>query len=80
MTAPENRYDALDDESLLRYVADEAGRRRERLSIEERGAKWVAELSQGDGFSSGRTLSLAAAGPDRRTALLALAEKMKIRS
>jgi hypothetical protein len=77
MATQADRFDALDDEALARHLADEAERRRERLSIEERDRGWVAETWQTDGLSSGRSLMLGAAGPDRRSAMLGLAEKFE---
>ena len=76
MTTQEQQFDALDDESLASYLADEAARRREKLAIAERGGGWVAETYQTDGLSSGRSVMLGAAGPDRRTAMLELARKL----
>jgi hypothetical protein len=76
MSIQENRFDTLDDDSLASYLADEAARRRERLSIGKRGAGWIAETYQTDGLSSGRSVMFGATGPDRRTAMLGLAEKL----
>ncbi len=76
MTTQEEQFDALDDESLASYLADEVARRREKLAIAERGGGWVAETYQTDGLSSGRSVMLGAAGPDRRTAMLELARKL----
>lgn len=75
MAVQENRYDALDDEALLRHLSDEADRRKEGLSIEQRAGQWIAESYLRDGLSSGRSVMLGAAGPDRRTAMLGLAQK-----
>jgi hypothetical protein len=76
MAIQEENFEALDDESLASYLADEAARRREHLAIAERGGAWVAETYQTDGLSSGRSVMLGAAGPDRRTAMLGLAQKL----
>ncbi len=43
--------------------------------IEQRSGQWIAETCQTDGLSSGRSVMLGAAGPDRRTAMLGLAHK-----
>jgi hypothetical protein len=75
--AVEDRYDALDDEALLRHLSEEADRRRERLTIEQRAGQWIAESYQTDGLSSGRSVMLGAGGPDRRTAMLGLAQKFE---
>jgi hypothetical protein len=75
MAEEEDRYGALDDEGLWRPLGEEADRRRERLSIEQRAGQWIAETYLRDGLSSGRTVMLGAAGPDRRTAMRGLAEK-----
>jgi len=77
MAVRENRYDALDDEALLRHLSEEADRRREGLTIEQRSGQWIAESYLRDGLSSGRTVMLGAAGLDRRTAMLGLAEKFE---
>jgi hypothetical protein len=76
MTTQEESFETLDDESLASYLADEVARRREHLSIAERGSGWVAETYQTDGLSSGRSVMLGAAGPDRRAAMLGLAHKL----
>ena len=77
MATEEEHLEALDDASLANYLADEALRRREKLSIAERGGRWVAETYQTDRLSSGRSVMLGAAGRDRRTAMLELAEKLE---
>lgn len=76
MAMPEQDFDALDDESLANHLTDEVARRREHLSIAERGGAWVAETYQTDGLSSGRSVMLGAAGPDRRSAMIGLARKL----
>jgi hypothetical protein len=77
MAVEEEHLEALDDVSLANYLADEAARRREKLSIAERGGRWVAETYQTDRLVSGRSVMLGAAGPDRRGAMLELAEKLE---
>ena len=77
MATEEEHLEALDDASLANYLADEALRRREKLSIAERSGRWFAETYQTDRLSSGRSVMLGAAGPDRRTAMLELAEKLE---
>lgn len=74
MAVENDRYGALDDEALLRHLSEEADRRREGLTIEQRSGQWIAETYLRDGLSSGRTVMLAAGGPDRRTAMRGLAE------
>ncbi len=76
MAIQQEDFEALDDQSLASYLADEVARRREHLSIEQRAGGWVAETYQTDGLSSGRSVMLGAAGPDRRTAMLELARKL----
>jgi hypothetical protein len=76
MSLQEENLEALDDEGLASYLADEVARRREHLSIAQQGGGWVAETYQTDGLSSGRSVMLGAAGPDRRTAMLGLARKL----
>jgi hypothetical protein len=77
MAVQEDRYDALDDEALLRHLSEQADRRREHLMIEQRAGQWIAESYQTDGLSSGRSVMLGAAGPDRRAAMLGLAQKFE---
>jgi hypothetical protein len=77
MAINEDRLDALDDEALVQLLRDEAGRRREGLRIERRADDWVAESYQTDGLSSGHSVMLGAAGPDRRSAMLGLARKFE---
>jgi hypothetical protein len=78
MATQHDPYDALDDEALLRHLIEEADRRREGLTIEQREGRWVAESYLKDGLSSGRTVMLGGAGPDRRTAMLGLARKFEV--
>jgi hypothetical protein len=73
--AVQDPYDSLDDESLVRLVSEEAARRRERVLVQRREGRWIAESYQTDGLSSGRSVMLGAAGPDRRSAMLGLARK-----
>jgi hypothetical protein len=77
MAIQEDRYDALDDEALSRHLSEQADRRRERLTVEQRAGQWIAESYQTDGLSSGRSVMLGAAGPDRRTAMVGLAQKFE---
>jgi hypothetical protein len=77
MSVDQDRLDALDDEALAQLLSEEAGKRRERLHIEQRAGGWIAESYQTDGLSSGRSVMLGAAGPDRRTAMLGLARKFE---
>ena len=76
MATPDEQFEALSDESLANYLTEEVSRRREHLSVQQRGGGWVAETYQTDGLSSGRSVMLGAAGPDRRTAMLGLARKL----
>jgi hypothetical protein len=77
MAVHDDRFHALDDEALIQFVSTEAGRRRERLHVAQRDGDWVAESYQTDGLSSGRSVMLGAAGPDRRSAMLGLARKFE---
>jgi len=77
MSVDQDRLDALDDEALAQLLSEEAGKRRERLHIEQQAGGWIAETYQTDGLSSGRSVMLGAAGPDRRTAMLGLARKLE---
>ena len=40
MALQEDRYNALDDEALLRHLNERADRRREHLTIEQRAGQW----------------------------------------
>ena len=77
MAVQQDRFDALDDEGLVQALTDEATRRRQHVRVEERAGQWVAESYQTDGLSSGRSVMLGAAGPDRRSAMLGLARKFE---
>ena len=76
MAVQEDRFDALDDDALLRYLMDGADERREHLVIEQRGVDWIAETLVSGGLS-GRAVMLGAAGTDRRSAMLGLARKFE---
>jgi hypothetical protein len=76
MAVEEDRFDALDDDALLRHLVDVAAQRRERLMLEQRGGVWIAESTLSGGLS-GRTVMLGAAGTDRRSAMLGLARKFE---
>jgi hypothetical protein len=77
MSVQQDQFDDLDDKALVELLADEAGRRRERVRVEERDGRWVAESYQTDGLSSGHSVMLGAAGADRRAAMLGLARKFE---
>ncbi|HJS94241.1 MAG TPA: hypothetical protein VJ741_08255 [Solirubrobacteraceae bacterium] len=77
MAVDQDRLDALDDEALAQLLREKAIARREHLLIEHRSDGWIAESYQTDGLSSGRSVMLGAAGPDRRTAMLGLAQKFE---
>ena len=77
MATQEDRFDALNDDALVQLLTNEADRRREHLMIEGRADGWVAETYESGGLSSGRSVMLGAVGPDRRTAMLALARKFE---
>ena len=77
MAVDQDRFDALDDEELAQFLTAEAGRRREHVHVVEREGQWVAESYQTDGLSSGRSVMLGAAGPDRRSAMVGLARKFE---
>jgi hypothetical protein len=77
MATREDGFTTLDDAALEQFLAAEADKRREHLLIAQRTGDWVAESYQTDGLSSGRSVTLGAAGPDRRTAMLGLAQKFE---
>jgi hypothetical protein len=77
MAVDQVRLDALDDEALAQLLSAKTSARREHLLIEARAGGWIAESYQTDGLSSGRSVMLGAAGPDRRAAMLGLARKFE---
>jgi hypothetical protein len=77
MAVQEDRFEALDDESLLNYLTEGAAERCETLVIEQRGGQWIAETFESGGLSGGRSVMLGAGGPDRRTAMVGLARKFE---
>jgi hypothetical protein len=77
MAVQQDRFEALDDAALAQLLTEKASERREHLLVEQRAGGWVAESYQTDGLSSGRSVMLGAAGPDRRTAMLGLARKFE---
>jgi hypothetical protein len=77
MAVDQVRLDALDDEALAQLLSEKTSARREHLLIEARAGGWIAESYQTDGLSSGRSVMLGAAGPDRRAAMLGLARKFE---
>jgi hypothetical protein len=76
MPPEETRFDALDDEALLQHLIEETERRREHLVIEPRRGAWIAETYKLGGLA-GRSVMLGATAPDRRAAMLGLAEKFE---
>jgi len=77
MAVHEDRRDALDDEALVALLTKEANKRRERVLVEQREGRWIAESYQTDGLSSGRSVMLGAAGPDRHSAMVGLMRKFE---
>ena len=65
--------DRLDDDALLSYLTRAAGESDMRVVIEERNGEWFAESRAPSGLG-GEMVVLGATGPDRRTAMLALAQ------
>jgi len=76
MAVQENRFETLDDEALLRHLADVANKRREHLVIEERAGAWIAETWTSGGLA-GRSVMLGATGSNRRSAMLGLARRFE---
>ncbi|HYB29094.1 MAG TPA: hypothetical protein VEF89_20950 [Solirubrobacteraceae bacterium] len=77
MAVQQDPYDELDDEALVALLTEQANKRRERVLIEQREGRWIAESYQTDGLSSGRSVMLGAAGPDRHTAMVGLIRKFE---
>jgi hypothetical protein len=81
-------WDALDDGALENYLTGSARERNERFVVEERDGEWVAEFRSpnelaGEVLPMGvdaavilgdENVMLRANGPDRRTAMLRLAQ------
>jgi hypothetical protein len=87
MSTERDQFDAMDDQSLLRYLENVATERKVRLEIGEvvseregnleigvRGV-WVAE-TWSEGGLAGRRLSFKGEGTDRRAAMLDLARRI----
>ncbi len=66
-------YAALSDDALLGYLTGEASERDQRLRIDRSDGDWVAAFVAESGLG-GEAVSLSVNGPDRRTAMLRLAE------
>jgi hypothetical protein len=66
-------FDRLGDDALLNYVTGAAAESRMRVVIEERDGDWFAESRSPSGLG-GEMVVLRAIGPDRRTAILRLAQ------
>ena len=72
MATDQDQFDALDDESLLRYLEEAATKRQEHLAIGEFRGEWIAETWTDSGLA-GRRAMFRADGVDRRTAMMGLA-------
>jgi hypothetical protein len=66
-------FDRLSDDALLSYLTDAAAESDMRLVIEERGGAWFAESRSQSGLG-GEMVVLGADGPNRRVAMLHLAQ------
>ena len=75
MSTEQDQFDAMDDDSLLRYLENVATKRDEHLEIGEVRGVWVAEtLSMGG--RAGRRVVFGGEGADRRAAMLDLARRL----
>ena len=77
MAVPQDRFEAMSDDDLVRHLQVLAQERRDDLAIRERTSdlgvpEWIAEISHVGGLA-GRTVMYAARGASRREAMLALA-------
>jgi hypothetical protein len=70
-------FDGLTDDALLEYLTDQAGRGGMRLVIEEHDDRWIAETRAASGLG-GSMQVLVATGPDRRSAMLGLAQQLRV--
>jgi hypothetical protein len=87
MFAEQDQFDAMDDQSLLRYLENVARKRDEQLEIgevvaERQGnveiegrAAWVAETLSATGLA-GRRVVFRGGGADKRAAMLDLARRL----
>jgi hypothetical protein len=66
-------FDQLSDDALVNYLTGAAGKSDMRLVIEERNGEWFAESRSPSGLG-GEMVVLGANGPDRRRAMLRLAQ------
>jgi hypothetical protein len=66
-------FDRLSDDALLSYLTGAAVESDMRLVIEERNGEWFAESRSPSGLG-GEMVVLGANGPDRRRAMLRLAQ------
>lgn len=84
-----HHFDALSNEALHGYLTGAAVERGERFVIEQRGDQWFAELRTETGLGgqtvhlgdeattlSGEAVILGMPGPDRRTAMARLADRL----
>jgi hypothetical protein len=77
MATSRDRFDAMDDDALLRHLQAAADERRDQLAMGERAGQlgtpeWIAEIWH-EGGLAGRQVLFAATGATRREAMLALA-------
>ncbi|MGN6170804.1 MAG: hypothetical protein ACTHQQ_21935 [Solirubrobacteraceae bacterium] len=77
MGGPEDGFEAMSDDDLVRHLQVESQERRDDLAIGERTSdlgvpEWTREISH-EGGLAGRTVMYAARGASRRGAMLALA-------
>ena len=75
MATEQDRFDAMDDRSLFRYLENVAAERDEHLEIKEVAGEWVAETWSASG-RAGRRVVFEGGGADRRTAMLDLARRL----
>jgi hypothetical protein len=77
MAVQQDRFDAMDDDALLRHLQAVANERRDQLAMGERAGQlgnpeWVAEIVH-EGGLAGRQVLFSATGANRREAMVNLA-------
>jgi hypothetical protein len=75
MATEQDQFDAMDDQSLLRYLENVAAEREEHLEIEEVRGDWVAETWSESG-QAGKRAVFRGEGADPRAAMLDLLRRL----
>jgi hypothetical protein len=81
MAVQQDRFDAMDDDALLRHLQAVADDRRDQLAMGERAGQlgapeWIAEIWH-EGGLAGRQVLFSATGANRREAMVNLARVLE---